>query len=279
MMLVWGLAGLQHKIMTHSKTADTIYVKLRRQRHFLLFLVCRRSSWVTESLPVVLWLSCKQPLLSRVFRLRWRVFDKALGCSSLPAQPSADQWDPQRERGPRCALGCYHRSHAGPQTPGPVFNGAPGGIKRERWSLWPLPDTIHTVAFCVCVFCYRESWRRSYFSSKTAIRIRKENLLKPQSRSQTSLKGYGIFGINCSHCSFARKLHVSVQWAALVTCHSLPLPYSKQLQLISSTCSGNLSSLHLLFVSTIITIVITEGIALCSQQGAPFALYRPLLHN
>lgn len=53
-MFVWGLAGLQHKIMTQGETAETIYVKLPRQGRFLRFLVCRRSSWVTESLSVVL---------------------------------------------------------------------------------------------------------------------------------------------------------------------------------------------------------------------------------
>lgn len=96
--------------------------------------------------------------LSRLFRLRRRLFDKALGCGSLPAQPPADQRDPQRERGPRRALGGYHCSHAGPQTPGPVFNGAPGRTKRERWSPWPLPpDTIHAcVCACVCVLLQRK---------------------------------------------------------------------------------------------------------------------------
>lgn len=67
-------------------------------------------------------------------------------------------------------------------------------------------QSIRWLFACVraCVFCYRESWRRSYFSSKTATRIRRENLLKPQSRSQMSWKGYGIFGINCSRCSVIR---------------------------------------------------------------------------
>lgn len=119
------------------------------------------------------------------FRLRRRLFDKALGRRSLPAQPPADQRDPQRERGARRALGRHHRPHAGPQAPGPVFDGAPGEVERERRSLRRRgePDADRA---CVCVFCHRGSWRRSSFSLKTATRIRKGNLSKPRSRSRTS---------------------------------------------------------------------------------------------
>lgn len=64
-----------------------------------------------------------------VFRLRRRVFYKALGRGSFPTQPPSDQRDPQRERRPRRAIRRHDRSHAGPQTAGPVADGSSGRIK------------------------------------------------------------------------------------------------------------------------------------------------------
>lgn len=127
-MFVWGLAGFQHQIMTHRKTADTISVKLPCQGALSAPQILYGIRSVQS---VVLPPSFDQSVLSPVFRLRRRLFHQAFSRGSLPAQPSADQRDPQRECGPRRALGCYHRAHAGPQTPGPVFNGAPGQAERE----------------------------------------------------------------------------------------------------------------------------------------------------
>lgn len=74
-----------------------------------------------------------------VFRLRRRVFYKALGRSSFPTQPPSDQRDPQRERRSWRAIRRHDRSHAGPQTAGPVPDGSSGrnklGSLNAHWRL------------------------------------------------------------------------------------------------------------------------------------------------
>lgn len=131
----------------------------------------------------------------RVFRLWRRLFHKAFRCSSFSAQPPSDQRDPQWERGARCALSCYHRSHAGPQKAGPVFDGTPGMIQpSQNGGTWIWLLCLLWVPNCgACVSGLRESWRRNCFRLKTATRTRKENSLKPRNHSQMSSKGYDIF--------------------------------------------------------------------------------------